>query len=87
MIQKLGPVYEGKRVFIDWKSGIGPAIYKQFQLPSGERLVHESPNPVFMPNYPGKNINICECTMPSTRKLLYEGYVVFKTLLMQFMIL
>ena len=56
MIQKLGPVYEGKRVFIDWKSGIGPAIYKQFQLPSGERLVHESPNPVFMPNYPGKNI-------------------------------
>ena len=71
MIQKLGPVYEGKRVFIDWKSGIGPAIYKQFQLPSGERLVHESPNPVFMPNYPGKNLQKCqfECTMIAPSKL------------------
>ena len=53
-IFQLGPVYEGKKVFIDWKSGIGPAIFKQYQLPSGERLIHESPNPVFMPNYPGK---------------------------------
>ena len=52
--KQLGPVYEGRKVFIDWKSGIGPAIFKQYQLPSGERLVHESPNPVFMPNYPGK---------------------------------
>ena len=70
-------MYEGKRVFIDWKSGIGPAIYKQFQLPSGERLVHESPNPVFMPNYPGKNIKkfIFECTIPSN--------IVFKILLMK----
>ena len=74
MIQKLGPVYEGKRVFIDWKSGIGPAIYKQFQLPSGERLVHESPNPVFMPNYPGKNIKnvIFECTIPSINAMDYD---------------
>ena len=30
---QLGPVYEGKKVFIDWKSGIGPAIFKQYQLP------------------------------------------------------
>ena len=77
MIQKLGPVYEGKRVFIDWKSGIGPAIYKQFQLPSGERLVHESPNPVFMPNYPGKNIKKCHF------RVYNAIYLTFKTLLMQ----
>ena len=45
--------YEGKRVFIDWKSGIRPAIFIAYTTPAGEKLIHESPRPVFMPNYPG----------------------------------
>ena len=77
MIQKLGPVYEGKRVFIDWKSGIGPAIYKQFQLPSGERLVHESPNPVFMPNYPGKNIKKRHFRVYKVLLLIYYDFMIY----------
>jgi hypothetical protein len=29
------------------------AIFVRYTTPSGEPLVHQSPDPVFMPNYPG----------------------------------
>lgn len=46
-------VYEGKTVFIDWKSGLEPAIFSRYSTPRGDPLIHISPHPVFMPNFPG----------------------------------
>ena len=46
-------VFLGKKVFIDWKSGLEPAIFVRYSTPAGDPLIHKSPNPVFMPNYPG----------------------------------
>lgn len=37
----------GKRVLIDWKSGIEPAIYARYSKPNGEALIYMSPKPVF----------------------------------------
>ncbi len=46
-------MYRGKSVFIDWKSGLEVAIHVHYSTPSGEPLINQAPNPVFMPNYPG----------------------------------
>ena len=40
-------------MFIDWKSGLEPAIYVHYSTPAGRPLIHLAPDPVFMPNYPG----------------------------------
>jgi hypothetical protein len=40
-------------VLIDWKSGLDLAIFVHYSTPSGDKLIHRAPNPVFMPNYPG----------------------------------
>jgi hypothetical protein len=50
---QIASVYQGKAVFIDWKSGLDPAIFVHYSTPSGDKLIHRAPNPVFMPNYPG----------------------------------
>ena len=44
---------EGKSIFIDWKSGLEPAIFVKYSTPSGDPLVHKASRPVFMPNYAG----------------------------------
>ena len=44
---------EGKSIFIDWKSGLEPAIFYKYSTGSGDPLVHLASRPVFMPNYPG----------------------------------
>ena len=52
-VPQIRPVYEGKKVFIDWKSGLEPAIFVRYSTPAGDPLIHVASNPVFMPNYPG----------------------------------
>lgn len=52
-VAEVDNVYEGKSVFIDWKSGLEPAIYARFSTAGGDPLVHLASNPVFMPNFPG----------------------------------
>ena len=52
-VPKIKPVYEGKKIFIDWKSGLEPAIFVRYSTPAGDPLIHVASNPVFMPNYPG----------------------------------
>ena len=51
-------VFKGEKVFIDWKSGLEPAVYVRFSKDSGERQVHIAGRPLFMPNYPGKKLFI-----------------------------
>jgi hypothetical protein len=46
-------VFAGESIFIDWKSGLEPAIYVKYSTPGGDPLVHLASNPVFMPNFPG----------------------------------
>jgi hypothetical protein len=46
-------VFRGKSIFIDWKSGLDAAIQAHYSTPSGNPLIHRSPNPVFMPAYTG----------------------------------
>ena len=46
-------VYEGRSVFIDWRSGLEPAIRVHYSTPAGDPLVHLAPDPVFMANLPG----------------------------------
>ena len=48
---QLRPVYEGVKVFIDYKSSITPQINMFYTTPSGKRLVQESLEPMFYPNY------------------------------------
>ena len=50
---KIDRVFDGTGVFIDWKSGLDPAIYVHYSTPKGDPLIHRAKNPVFMPNYPG----------------------------------
>ena len=53
-VPQIRPVYDGEKVFIDWKSGLEPAIFVRYSTPAGDPLIHVASNPVFMPNYPGK---------------------------------
>ena len=46
-------VYEGRSIFIDWRSGLEPAIRVHYSTPAGDPLVHLAPDPVFMANLPG----------------------------------
>ena len=46
-------VMDGKSIFIDWKSGLEPAIFYKYSTGNGDPLVHLASRPVFMPNYPG----------------------------------
>ena len=50
---KIEGVYKGKSIFIDWKSGLEPAIHVHYSTPAGDPLIHLAPDPVFMPNFPG----------------------------------
>ena len=50
---KIEGVYKGKSIFIDWKSGLEPAIRVHYSTPAGDPLIHLAPDPVFMPNFPG----------------------------------
>ena len=34
-------VLDGKLIFIDWKSGLEPAIYVKYSTPSGDPLVSQ----------------------------------------------
>ncbi len=52
-VPKIDGVYKGTDVFIDWKSGLEPAVFVRYSTPAGDPLVHIAPDPVFMPNYPG----------------------------------
>lgn len=52
-VPQIRPVYEGKKIFIDWKSGLEPAIFVRYSTPAGDPLIHVASRPVFMPNYPG----------------------------------
>ena len=46
-------MYEGRSIFIDWRSGLEPAIRVHYSTPAGDPLVHLAPDPVFMANLPG----------------------------------
>ena len=52
-VAEVDSVLAGELIFIDWKSGLEPAIFSKYSTPSGDPLVHLSSRPVFMPNYPG----------------------------------
>ena len=52
-VAEVDSVLAGDLIFIDWKSGLEPAIFSKYSTPSGDPLVHLSSRPVFMPNYPG----------------------------------
>ena len=52
-VPQIRPVYEGKKIFIDWKSGLEPAIFARYSTGDGNPLIHVASRPVFMPNYPG----------------------------------
>ena len=52
-VAQVDSVLAGDLIFIDWKSGLEPAIFSKYSTPSGDPLVHLSSRPVFMPNYPG----------------------------------
>ncbi|XP_059088023.1 glutamate receptor ionotropic, NMDA 2D-like isoform X1 [Tigriopus californicus] len=52
-VPQIEGVYLGKKAFIDWKSGLEPAIFVRYSNPDGTPLIYKSPNPVFMPNLPG----------------------------------
>merc|ERR1719394_1603902 len=52
-VAEVDSVLDGKSIFIDWKSGLEPAIFVKYSTPSGKPLVHLAPRPVFMPNYAG----------------------------------
>ena len=54
-IAQIRPVYEGKKIFIDYKSGLESAIFVRYVNPAGDPLIHVASNPVFMPNYPGSS--------------------------------
>ena len=57
---KIRPVYDGEKVFIDWKSSMEPAIFVRYSTPAGEPLIHMaskpkvSVKPLFMPKSSGK---------------------------------
>ena len=53
MSLQIDVVYEGKSIFIDWKSGLEPAIHVHYSTPAGDPLIHLAPDPVFMANFPG----------------------------------
>ena len=46
-------MYKGEKVLLDWKNGIRPVLFMQYQLPSGENLIHESPYPMLRTTYIG----------------------------------
>ena len=46
-------VYKGEKIFIDWKSGLEPAVYIRYSTPSGDPLIHIAPKWIFLPNFPG----------------------------------
>merc|ERR1712198_221261 len=48
-VAEVDSVLEGKSIFIDWKSGLEPAIFVKYSTPSGDPLVHLANRPVFMP--------------------------------------
>ena len=50
---KIDGVYQGDSIFIDWKSGLEPAIHVHYSTPAGDPLIHLAPDPVFMANFPG----------------------------------
>lgn len=52
-VAEVDNVFAGESIFIDWKSGLEPAIYVKYSTPGGDPLVHLASNPVFMPNFPG----------------------------------
>ena len=52
-IAQIRPVYDGEKIFIDYKSGLESAIFVRYVNPAGDPLIHVASNPVFMPNYPG----------------------------------
>ena len=47
-------VYKGEKIFIDWKSGLEPAVYIRYSTPSGDPLIHIAPKWIFLPNFPGR---------------------------------
>ena len=40
-VAEVDSVLDGKLIFIDWKSGLEPAIYVKYSTPSGDPLVSE----------------------------------------------
>ena len=52
-ILQLDKVFDGKTIFIDWKTGIQQNIYARYSTPAGDPLIHMSPEPFFKPNYAG----------------------------------
>jgi hypothetical protein len=52
-VPQIFPVFQGKEIFIDWLSGLKPAVFVRYSTPAGDPLIHIASNPVFMPNYPG----------------------------------
>jgi len=52
-VAEVDSVLVGESIFIDWKSGLEPAIFAKYSTPGGDPLVHLASNPVFMPNFPG----------------------------------
>ena len=40
-VAEVDSVLDGKLIFIDWKSGLEPAIYVKYSTPSGDPLVSQ----------------------------------------------
>ena len=52
-VSNVGDVYEGNQILIDWQSGIETEIFVRYSTLSGDPLIHVSPGPIFMRQYPG----------------------------------
>ena len=78
-VPQIRPVYEGNKVFIDWKSGLEPAIFVRYSTPAGDPLIHVASNPVFMPNYPGENFTIDKKYLLSFNSITFRGFFRFRS--------